>query len=155
MFTIAICDDDKSILISIKKYIEDFAIENKISVSIDLFNSGRELLKSSLKYNIIFLDIMLQAENGIEIGNLLKKRNILAYIIYITNYRQYHEAAHNTVHSFAFLIKPISKSSIYNQLNDILIYESQNTSPLYIARFITYEQGLTEFSIDDIYFLNM
>lgn len=35
---------------------------------------------------------------------------------------------------------------------DILIYESQNNDPLYIARFITYEQGLTEFNIDDIYF---
>lgn len=152
MFTIAICDDDMNILVSIKKYIEEFARENKISVSIDLFNSGRELLKSSLKYNIIFLDIILQAENGIEIGNLLKKRNTLAYIIYITNYRQYHEDAHNIVHSFAFLIKPISKTSIYKQLNDVLVYESQNTSTLYIARFITYEQGLTEFNIDDIYF---
>lgn len=40
----------------------------------------------------------------------------------------------------------------YKQLNDILIYESQNNDPLYIARFITYEQGLTEFNIDDIYF---
>ena len=70
MFTIAICDDDKNILVSIKKYIEEFAIENNMSVSIDLFHSGRELLKSSLKYNIIFLDIILQEENGIEVGNL-------------------------------------------------------------------------------------
>ncbi len=152
MFTIAICDDDKNILVSIKKYIEEFAIENNMSVSIDLFHSGRELLKSSLKYNIIFLDIILQEENGIEVGNLLRKRNTLVYIIYITNYRQYHEDAHNTVHSFAFLIKPITKTSIYNQLNDVLVYKSQSSSPLYMARFITYEQGLTEFNIDDIYF---
>ena len=69
-----------------------------------------------------------------------------------TNYKQYHETAHNNVHSFAFLTKPISKKIIYKQLNDILIYESQNNDPLYIARFITYEQGLTEFNIDDIYF---
>ena len=53
------------------------------------------------------------------------------------------------------LLSQFQKKSIYKQLNDILIYESQNNDPLYIARFITYEQGLTEFNIDDIYFLNI
>lgn len=152
MFAIAICDDDKSILNSIQKYIREFATENNILVSVDLYDSGKELLKTSQKYNVIFLDIILQAENGIDIGTLLRKKNTFTYIIYITNYRQYHDAAHNTVHSFAFLTKPISKSSIYKQLNDIFVYESKNTSPLYITRFITYEQGLTEFNIADIYF---
>lgn len=152
MFTIAICDDDKAIRYFIQKCIKEFAAENSISVSIDLFDSGKKLLNSSLKYNIIFLDIILQTENGIDIGTLLRKNNTPAYIIYITNYRQYHKAAHNVVHSFAFLSKPISKANIYEQLNDILFYESQNTVPLYIIRFITYEQGLTEFNVDDIYF---
>ena len=132
MFTVAICDDDKIVLSSIQKCIEEFATENNISISVDLYDSGKKLLESSLKYNVIFLDIILQTENGID--------------------KQYHETAHNNVHSFAFLTKPISKKIIYKQLNDILIYESQNNDPLYIARFITYEQGLTEFNIDDIYF---
>ncbi len=152
MFTIAICDDDMKVLDSIQTYINEFAAENRISVSVDIFTTGTELLRSSTKYNIIFLDIVLQAENGIDIGTQLRKKNTLVYIIYITNYRKYHQNAHNTVHSFAFLTKPISKINIYEQLNDILIYESQINTPLYIARFITYEQGLTEFNIDDIYF---
>ena len=152
MFTVAICDDDKIVLSSIQKCIEEFATENNISISVDLYDSGKKLLESSLKYNVIFLDIILQTENGIDIGTQLRKLNAFTYIIYITNYKQYHETAHNNVHSFAFLTKPISKKIIYKQLNDILIYESQNNDPLYIARFITYEQGLTEFNIDDIYF---
>ena len=152
MFTVAICDDDKIVLSSIQKCIEEFATENNISISVDLYDSGKKLLETSLKYNVIFLDIILQTENGIDIGTQLRKLNAFTYIIYITNYKQYHETAHNNVHSFAFLTKPISKKIIYKQLNDILIYESQNNDPLYIARFITYEQGLTEFNIDDIYF---
>ena len=125
MFTVAICDDDKIVLSSIQKCIEEFATENNISISVDLYDSGKKLLETSLKYNVIFLDIILQTENGIDIGTQLRKLNAFTYIIYITNYKQY---------------------------NDILIYESQNNDPLYIARFITYEQGLTEFNIDDIYF---
>ena len=125
MFTVAICDDDMIVLSSIQKCIEEFATENNISISVDLYDSGKKLLESSLKYNVIFLDIILQTENGIDIGTQLRKLNAFTYIIYITNYKQYHETAHNNIHSFAFLT---------------------------IARFITYEQGLTEFNIDDIYF---
>ena len=50
------------------------------------------------------------------------------------------------------LLSQFQKKSFINNLMNILIYESQNNDPLYIARFITYEQGLTEFNIDDIYF---
>ena len=121
MFTVAICDDDKIVLSSIQKCIEEFATENNISISVDLYDSGKKLLETSLKYNVIFLDIILQTENGIDIGTQLRKLNAFTYIIYITNYKQYHETAHNNVHSFAFLTKPISKKIIYKQLNDILI----------------------------------
>ena len=68
MFTVAICDDDKIVLSSIQKCIEEFATENNISISVDLYDSGKKLLESSLKYNVIFLDIILQTENGIDIG---------------------------------------------------------------------------------------
>lgn len=82
MFTIAICDDDMKVLDSIQTYINEFAAENRISVSVDIFTTGTELLRSSTKYNIIFLDIVLQAENGIDIGTQLRKK-IHLYILYI------------------------------------------------------------------------
>lgn len=50
MFTVAICDDDKIVLSSIQKCIEEFATENNISISVDLYDSGKKLLESSLKY---------------------------------------------------------------------------------------------------------
>lgn len=56
MFTVAICDDDKIVLSSIQKCIEEFATENNISISVDLYDSGKKLLESSPKYNVIFLE---------------------------------------------------------------------------------------------------
>ena len=84
MFTVAICDDDKIVLSSIQKCIEEFATENNISITVDLYDSGKKLLETSLKYNVIFLDIILQTENGIDIGTQLRKLNAFTYIIYIT-----------------------------------------------------------------------
>ena len=83
MFTVAICDDDKIVLSSIQKCIEEFATENNISISVDLYDSGKKLLETSLKYNVIFLDIILQTENGIDIGTQLRKLNAFTYIILI------------------------------------------------------------------------
>lgn len=82
MFTVAICDDDKIVLSSIQKCIEEFATENNISISVDLYDSGKKLLETSLKYNVIFLDIILQTENGIDIGTQLRKLNAFTYIIF-------------------------------------------------------------------------
>ena len=48
MFTVAICDDDKIVLSSIQKCIEEFATENNISISVDLYDSGKKLLETSL-----------------------------------------------------------------------------------------------------------
>ena len=52
MFTVAICDDDKIVLSSIQKCIEEFATENNISISVDLYDSGKKLLESSLKLTL-------------------------------------------------------------------------------------------------------
>ena len=46
MFTVAICDDDKIVLSSIQKCIEEFATENNISISVDLYDSGKKLLET-------------------------------------------------------------------------------------------------------------
>ena len=89
MFTVAICDDDKIVLSSIQKCIEEFATENNISISVDLYDSGKKLLETSLKYNVIFLDIILQTENGIDIGTQLRKLNAFTYIIYFKLYMSF------------------------------------------------------------------
>lgn len=151
MLNIAICDDDKETLLTIKSYINEYAIEKGVSIAVDIFLSGKDLLNTPLNYNIFLLDIILESENGIEIGKALRKRNQNAQIIYITNYRQYHDAAHNTIHSFAFLTKPISKDSLFKQLSDILSYGIY-PKPIRVSRFLTYEIGLIELDIDDIYF---
>ena len=45
MFTVAICDDDKIVLSSIQKCIEEFATENNISISVDLYDSGKKIVR--------------------------------------------------------------------------------------------------------------
>ena len=116
MFTVAICDDDKIVLSSIQKCIEEFATENNISISVDLYDSGKKLLETSLKYNVIFLDIILQTENGIDIGTQLRKLN--AFILQIiNNIMKRHIIMYILLHS---LLSQFQKKSFINNLMTFL-----------------------------------
>lgn len=120
MFTVAICDDDKIVLSSIQKCIEEFATENNISISVDLYDSGKKLLESSPKYNVIFLDIILQTENGIDIGTQLRKLNAFTYIIsteIINNIMKRHIIMYILLHS---LLSQFQKKSFINNLMTFL-----------------------------------
>lgn len=152
MIKIAICDDDEKQLILLCNYIKMFSDEQKTPISIHRFTTGNQLLNAPHQYDIIFLDIILESENGIEIGEALRRRNRTTYIIYITNFRQYHEAAHNVVHAFAYLIKPLTKEKIHGQLMDILSCRAQLAPNYFTLYFLTYENGLIELPIKDIYF---
>lgn len=151
MLTMALCDDNINDLNTIKGFINEFSMEKQLDIMLDTFTCSKELLNSPIHYNVFILDIMLGTENGIKIGQQLRIKNKTSFIIYITNYRQYQGIAQNAIHSFAFLQKPISKANIYEQLTDVLSYNPDVSSNNFY-RFFTYEEGLIELNIDDIYF---
>lgn len=61
----ALCDDDKYITEEIKKLLLEYAKDNRITIDIDEFESGEELLNSEKNYDIIVLDYQLGSTNGL------------------------------------------------------------------------------------------
>ena len=61
----ALCDDDKYITKEIKKLLLEYAKDNRITIDIDEFESGEELLNSEKNYDIIVLDYQLGSTNGL------------------------------------------------------------------------------------------
>ncbi|MFA9464428.1 MAG: LytR/AlgR family response regulator transcription factor [Velocimicrobium sp.] len=126
MFKIAICDDEATALSLIKKYLKEYA---KAEFAIDEFASGEALLKSSENYEIILLDIDMPGQNGIETAKCIRNRNKMVKIIYITNYSDYTTFAF-AVHAFAYLLKPVRKSELYQQLDEALEYMQTSSESL-------------------------
>lgn len=92
MLDIAICDDDDTIVIEMENLIIDICKRENILINIDVFYSGGTLEKSILlgdKYDILFLDIQMQGNNGIITASNLRKVDDNVIIIFVSSYDQY------------------------------------------------------------------
>lgn len=151
MIKLGICDDCIDDTTIIKKYVEKFSYERNIKMHIATYDNGSDLLKSAISLSILLLDIELKDESGIELGQKIKSINRDIIIIYITNYRKYHLMAHNTIHSFAYLIKPISYNDLSLQLSDAYHKISDNRN-IVSLQIYTLGDGIQSISINDIYY---
>jgi len=115
----ALCDDDKYITEEIKKLLLEYAKDNRITIDIDEFESGKELLNSEKNYDIIVLDYQLGSTNGLTVAKELRKRNVLSSIIFLTSYPNFMIDAFE-VNTFRFLLKPIDKSKFFKAIDDYI-----------------------------------
>lgn len=87
----------------------------------------------------------MEGLNGIETAKKIRKYDKKVKIIYITNYTDYTYSAFS-VHAFAYLVKPIKESELYNQLDEAFSYIEESDD---IIEFITAE-GIVRVSTKEI-----
>ena len=122
MLKIAIVDDEYDQIQKINQVVSRFFTEKKISISVDLFTNGEDLLNGATLYDIIFLDIQMTGIDGIETGQRLRVNNKNAAMFYITSYQAYIQKS-MTIHPFAFIVKPFTDEIIRKNLDDYLKYK--------------------------------
>lgn len=146
---IAICDDDKYSRDLIKNKVTNICPEAEIC----LFESGNELLQVDVLIDILFLDIRMQGENGIEIAKKLRKRDKKLIIIFVTALEEYVFQAFD-VNAFHYLVKPIDdikfakvlcKAVKECRINNVNQKENEMNS------IVIHNKGIhTKINIDDI-----
>lgn len=89
MYSIALCDDDKSYLEMLHLYILVFAHQMNIGIDIYKYESGMEFLKvvekDSCHFDIIFLDIDMPCINGLKTAEDLRARGVDSTLIFVTS----------------------------------------------------------------------
>lgn len=90
MITVAICDDSKPMLESMKACLEEYGNTINHELHIFSFESGEELLNNyNCRYDIIFLDIKMPGMNGIEAAEKIREKDKKVIIIFLTSLIQY------------------------------------------------------------------
>ena len=116
---IAVCDDQSIQVNLINDYIKEWAKESGINVSIDNYSSGESFLfewDDYNKYDIIFLDIEMNKISGIELSNIIREKNKIVDIVFVTGIFKY--ALHGyKVGALQYLLKPIKNTDIYECLD--------------------------------------
>ncbi|MCD8239099.1 MAG: LytTR family DNA-binding domain-containing protein [Clostridiales bacterium] len=116
MFKIAVCDDENAVCTEIENFILKYAKEESLSVLVDTFNRGTELiqkLNEKEEYNLIFLDIEINSEKGSDLGNFIRNtlKNRSTEIVYISYYKDYAMSLFES-RPLDFIIKPVTYEKI-------------------------------------------
>lgn len=98
---IAVCDDEKEIRKLLSKKIGKFYPEAEVCS----FESGEEFFASGQMADILFLDIQMPGENGIEIAKRLRRQNQRTVLVFVTALKEYVFEAFD-VGAFHYLVKP-------------------------------------------------
>jgi len=126
MIKIAICDDEEIYRNHIKEKCEaffqtEFGREYLAELSgIDLFTSGEELMSTEEEYDILFLDIELPGQNGIEVKNYFKRQREKTRIIFLTNYDEWMKDAFGK-NVVDFLIKSTDEEKFESVMKETLL----------------------------------
>lgn len=148
MIRAAVCDDEKYMADAVKKMAEDFFRAQNIETVIEVFLSGKELLKYEKTIDILFLDIQMKETDGMETARILRRRGFKGYLIFITVLRETVFEAFE-VQAYDYLVKPIEQSRFQKTMERVLAsMQSAGEANLLVQR--GYESRLVPF--DEIIF---
>ena len=116
MLELAICDDDIILCNWLEQKLLHYGKANDCQISIEIYYSAEQLLNrlEEESYDMLFLDICLEHENGIDIGTEIRKKNYgkELQITYISTYQEYAMKLFR-IHPFDFLVKPIREEELF------------------------------------------
>ncbi len=153
IYTIGICDDERSTCSELENVIVDLFREMNDDVEIQVWNSAESFMKdvpSKVNVDILFIDIQLPRLNGVDVGHYIREicNNEAMYIIYISSNASYAMELFK-IHPYDFLIKPINKDKLCNTIKKLLQLNQQD------KRFFIYNFNKKQYRIlmaDILYF---
>lgn len=148
MLNIAICDDDIQTTGKMETLIQIIAKQNFVNVDTEVFWNGESLVDSVIKgnrFDIIYLDIEMDKEDGISAAKRIRAYDKNVLIIYVTSHENYMKESFD-VRPFQFLVKPVSNHQMEVCFKDA--YEDINRGDFYFR--YSYQRTNRKIPIRDI-----
>ena len=131
MLSIAICDDDIQMTGSMERLVEKIAKRNFVDTDIEVFWDSKSLADTIIsgdRFDIIYLDIEMNGEDGISAAKRIRQYDKNALIIYVTSYENHMKESFE-VRPFQFLVKPVNEDLM--EVCFKAAYEDINSSDFY------------------------
>jgi DNA-binding LytR/AlgR family response regulator len=123
MISVAICDDSQYDCLRIQNFIKDYCQRHAYDINILTFDDGIDLVKHHTYgkplFDVIFLDIYMNAMNGIKTARKIREYDPDCKIIFTTSSTE-HALKSFEVTPFNYLVKPISKSVFDSAFEKVL-----------------------------------
>ncbi|MGN0278807.1 MAG: LytR/AlgR family response regulator transcription factor [Lachnospiraceae bacterium] len=155
MINIAICDDDKQDTEQLSELIEWYLLQSSDKFHLEKFQSGEQFLDSGFVPDILFLDIIMDQKDGIQVGLEFQNSHEDATIIYTTNLKEKILVALNRLHAFGYLVKPINRDDFFKMLSDAIKKVRNRQKPANdndIVTFLSQNNTMIKLPAADIYY---
>lgn len=120
MLNIAILDDKLAEALHTKNLLVPYMEKRHMDWDhMDVFLQGSQLLQSQRAYDMLFLDIEVGDENGIDIAKQFRITQPDIIIIVITSYIKYSIEGYK-IQAARYLVKPVAQSLLYSELDEVL-----------------------------------
>ncbi|MGX8833257.1 LytR/AlgR family response regulator transcription factor [Amedibacillus sp. YH-ame10] len=120
MINLAILDDNVEEASKTKKLLLPYLDKRNLDYErIDIYQDGTSILKCSKMYDVLFLDIEVGTENGIDIAKKLRESQPNIIIVVITSFIKYSIEGYK-IRAARYLLKPVAPSLLYSELDEVL-----------------------------------
>lgn len=147
MIKVAFCDDDISILDELKRLIDGYCAKRNQEIGYAAFCSSLELLaeiEKGARYDILFLDVILPNENGIDIAKEIRQYDSAVKIIFLTSSSEFAVQSY-TVDAFFYQMKPIREESFFDLMDSAISEHQKEQQHSLILRC---KSGITRVDLD-------
>lgn len=107
---IAICDDEEAQRLLLKKYLEEWAFQNKVILETEQFVSGESFLfgwEDDRDYDLLVFDIEMGRMSGMDLAAAIRKKDEEIPILFVTGYDKYMLQGFE-VAALHYLLKPVN-----------------------------------------------
>lgn len=148
---IIVCDDDIKMQFMLRQWVEEY-LEGQ-NCQFIFYQTGAKLLDDMSNLNIsepqiVFMDIKLKNDNGIEVARLLNKEYGNTAIIFISGYTEYIEDSFEADPIY-FLVKPLKKEAFKKAMDKAVYKLSQSERQSF---FVAQDRVLRRVFLQDIYY---
>lgn len=163
MIKIAICDDENIFIDNYVKIINKIKKDYKYNIEIHTFNSGEDLIKytiiNEVRFELVFLDIIMKEVNGIETAKKLKEIDELTEIVFLTSSKEYALDGYD-IKVFNYIIKNSKQQELkiyeaikhcYLKTNDYIIINNKSSiEKIEISKIVYIESAKRKIIVNTI-----
>lgn len=122
MIKIAFCDDDRDVLNDLHRLLALYRAEKNMEIDDSSFRSPLDLIaeiERGSRYDILFLDVLMPGENGIDAATEIRNYDKNAKIIFLTSSSEFAVQSY-TVNAFYYQLKPLYTENFYRLMDSVL-----------------------------------
>lgn len=147
---LAVLDDTREDAQRLLDYINQFQEQQKCLIQTDTYYSSIDFLEEyHSQYDVIFLDIEMPGEDGLNVAHEIRKKDMAVGIIFVTNIAQY--AIHGyEVNAIDFIVKPVGYFLFAEKLEKAVRFAKRRTKHDLV---VNDEEGIYRIPIEEVFYI--